>query len=767
MKPPKNEQALDKPRIQWFENLLLCIVLGLTVLRLTIIETPHIEKLQSRFMLSSEIVSLLLSTSLLLCVVLWFLITVLSGRLSWRRTWFGIAVVIFVVAGIIAVFFASNKRAAVTDLVTLATPMVMAVLLVQWLRSPVTIRLALLLVLAVGVAATVLCIDQKMDSNETVIAEYEANPEEHLQKLGIEPNSMEHWMYEHRVYSRDIRGFLMTSNSAATFFLLALFAAAGLSLQVVSKKMTQQQLASLICYLLAGGIICFGLFLTQSKGGLGALLLGSILLFILLVFGKAVWKRRLLFGVLLLLLIVIMTGVVIHYGTQRGRLPGGNSMLVRWQYWQSAAGMIRDHLLVGVGGGNFPEFYTHYKIRAASETVQNPHNWILSLLAQYGPLGLIGCVAAMMIVFLKGLKETIGQDRLALMSLRQTGGHLWVGLLAVSAGVMLFIRPLLVDAEFLYQQPDVRAAAYLVLYLIPAVVFTVVYLILRAASVTGDEKEPDSRRLSVALMCGLVAVLIHNMVDFAIFEPGNWSAFWLFAAIVIAQIHNTQNIPCKTHIMDPSKRLGLCAGMMLVSIAYVSVVLLPPMRAEKFVKQAMKDNSSRIELVEAAIAADSLSPKTAFQAASVCTQSYQRMRIKDQRMLDQAITFADIAIKRSPADFKFWRLRAKLHVIRSEQTEGQAKKAALQKAFADLQQAIARYPGSGKLHYLLASVAEQLGRDDIALCHYQIAVDIEDAYRAQFRIMYPDRETVFSRLGEAEYRKAKNKVEQLADVLSK
>ncbi|MHC4526110.1 MAG: hypothetical protein ACYSU8_11355, partial [Planctomycetota bacterium] len=96
-----------------------------------------------------------------------------------------------------------------------------------------------------------------------------------------------------------------------------------------------------------------------------------------------------------------------------------------------------------------------------------------------------------------------------------------------------------------------------------------------------------------------------------------------------------------------------------------------------------------------------------------------------------------------------------------EQTEGKTKETSLQKAFDDLQQAIARYPGSGKLHSLLANVAEQLGRPEIALCHYQTAVEIEDAYREQFKIMYPERETIISRLGETAYTDAKAKIEEL------
>lgn len=223
MKPMRKKQPLEAPSgLSKFEKLLLCVTLGLIVLRLTIVEAPHIDTVQIRPTLSPENISLLLSGCVLLCGGLWFLAAVFSGRLRWRRTSLAPAVGLFIAAGIIAACFASNKRTAVTDLAMLAAPMLSALMLVQWLRSAAAIRLALLLILAVGVAATVQCVDQKAQSNTMLVAEYEADPAEHLEKLGIEPESMEHWMYEHRLYSKDIRGFLMTSNSAATFFLLAL-----------------------------------------------------------------------------------------------------------------------------------------------------------------------------------------------------------------------------------------------------------------------------------------------------------------------------------------------------------------------------------------------------------------------------------------------------------------------------------------------------------------------------------------------------------------
>ncbi|MHC4237861.1 MAG: hypothetical protein ACYSSM_06415, partial [Planctomycetota bacterium] len=302
--------------VRWLDNTLLCIVLGLTVLRTTIIEAPLVEQFQTRLMISSEVVSLLISTILLACLGLWLFAAVVSGRLRWRKTGFGVAACVFILAGVLSAVFASDKRSAVTDLVTLITPVLTGLLLVQLLTSSAKIRLALLLILSVGVAATVQCFDQHAESNEIMVADYEADPDKHLEKMGIEPDSMQHWMYEHRLYSKDIRGFLMTSNSAASFFLFAIFAGLGLCLQSFGRKMTQEKMAACVCYLLALGVVLFGLFLTQSKGGIGAFMLGALLLVVLLVFRRAIWKYRRILGVLVLLLIVVAGGVVIGYGAQ-------------------------------------------------------------------------------------------------------------------------------------------------------------------------------------------------------------------------------------------------------------------------------------------------------------------------------------------------------------------------------------------------------------------------------------------------------------------
>ncbi len=87
----------------------------------------------------------------------------------------------------------------------------------------------------------------------------------------------------------------------------------------------------------------------------------------------------------------------------------------------------------------------------------------------------------------------------------------------------------------------------------------------------------------------------------------------------------------------------------------------------------------------------------------------------------------------------------------------QEKQNWLNKAFDSASQAVKLYPGSCRLHFKLAEIAEQLGKNDEAVENYKKAVEIEDSYREQFQIMYPGRE-VFSRLGEEKYKTAKQKI---------
>ena len=60
----------------------------------------------------------------------------------------------------------------------------------------------------------------------------------------------------------------------------------------------------------------------------------------------------------------------------------------------------------------------------------------------------------------------------------------------------------------------------------------------------------------------------------------------------------------------------------------------------------------------------------------------------------------------------------------------------------------------------LGGIAEMLGKIDVAVENYRKAVEIENAYREQFKMMYPGR-AIFSRLGEDQYQTAIDKIKLL------
>jgi tetratricopeptide (TPR) repeat protein len=70
------------------------------------------------------------------------------------------------------------------------------------------------------------------------------------------------------------------------------------------------------------------------------------------------------------------------------------------------------------------------------------------------------------------------------------------------------------------------------------------------------------------------------------------------------------------------------------------------------------------------------------------------------------------------------------------------------------------YPGNSDVHLRYAQMLEESGQPQKAIEQYEEAVKIEDAYREQFKVLYPGRE-VFSRFPVEKYEKAKGKIKEI------
>jgi hypothetical protein len=466
-----------------------------------------------------------------------------------------------------------------------------------------------------------------------------------------------------------------------------------------------------------------------------------------------------------LLLAVTAGGLIVWYGLTRGGLPGGNSMVVRWQYWQATGQMYGEHPLTGVGPGNFQHFYPRYKAAEALESVADPHNFLLSFLAQYGPLGLVGFLAMVFVpLWLSFPGSTPSSPQ------TQRGGPSFrllsiVCLIAVSM-VLLIIRPLIWKMPP-GGSPVERQAAILILYVMPTAVFVTGFVLLavpfrlmRPAS----EKKPAAI-ISAAVFSAILGLLVHNLIDFAIFEPGVWTAFWALVASLVAMEFRRQ--PRSRLVLQPFApvRALITAGGLVVIFAYLYYAFIPPMKASAKAEQSMQNIGAVHELLHQAAEADRLDPATSNLNGRLYLQHYKGTGSKDAELLEKAAECFQAAIKRNKANFKNFENLSVVYNLLAKISAPEEKSALLAKAESNARQALERYPECGRLHFELAEICEQSGDTKEALEHYKEAVRIEDSFRGKFRSMYPEEQRVISRLGEKRYQGAKRQIEELSGEL--
>jgi hypothetical protein len=100
-------------------------------------------------------------------------------------------------------------------------------------------------------------------------------------------------------------------------------------------------------------------------------------------------------AIVIVLVVALLVGAVGVGALDREVLSeAGKSLGYRWQYWQATVAMIKDHPLLGCGPGQFQGCYTQYMLADASETVADPHNFLLEVAATAG----LPAAAALLIV---------------------------------------------------------------------------------------------------------------------------------------------------------------------------------------------------------------------------------------------------------------------------------------------------------------------------------------------------------------------------------
>ena len=775
-----NSNPSKSKGLVYVEYVLFAVCLCVIALRTTLTEAPNVQSANQLINISGGMYSLSISAVLISSCVIWFVWSFCSKRFLYRFSTVEIGLCLFIIASLIAGFAAANKRAAITDFVVLTAPVFMALLLVQILDSNAKIKLLLVVIAALGVVSAWQCAEQFFSSNQATIDQYEQAPEAMLEPLGIQPGTFAQMLFEHRIYSRGVRGFFTTSNSAGSFAIMASFAAIALFIEKLkNRKSGTSGPRPLVACGIAVAAVLFGLVITRSKGAIIAFLIASVMFVVSLRFGNHLKAHRKTILIVCLLLVVIGGCLLVSYGLTHDRLPGGNSMLVRWQYWYAAARMYADHPLTGVGPGNFAHFYPHYKPAGALETVSNPHNFLLTILTQYGPLGLAGFLAMILLPLWIAISPAP-----ATPSQKSHTSKLTFRKLAIPFAIIISVGLLLIRAVVMPAIPpgpfDVMLYVILILYVAPVIAFIVGFWLLTIRSQNpapaSRKQGSDARILPLqvvsrgqesvfrsALFCAVAGVLIHNTIDFAIFEPGVFTTLWAAIASLIALDSRPQ------FALKPApltKTLIVSAALVLIWICF-NYALIPVAKSTAKIKLAHKAVANGLfqkahNLLNNAAADDYLSSAAPSLNGRLYLQRFSSAVVKQNNLLLQAEKCLLAAIERDRADFKNFEQLTKVYTLLAGNSTQQVKTNWLNKAFDTGLLAVERYPGCGRLRIELAKIAEQLGKTNTALRYYEKAIEIEDSYRRQFRIMYPGRE-IFSRLGEEKYKNAKQRIKFLSE----
>jgi O-antigen ligase len=769
------KRGIKSKGLVWFEYALLTVCLSVVALRTTLSEGPAMQSTGVGANAGDSLYSLSISTILIFSFALWVTWSFCGRRFSYRPTGVEIGLGILCVGAVAAGFAAADKRLALSDVTVFLAPALMALLMVQILDSLAKTKLVLIVIATLGIVSAYQGTEQFFFSNQATIEQYQKNPKSLLEPLGIEPGSFQQFMFEHRLYSEGVRGFFTTRNSAGSFTLMAFFAAFALFLDKLRKRKADRPLrAHLLGGGLAAALVLASLVLTRSKGAIAGLFLGMAVLVVLHYFGSRLRAHRKAVLAACGLLVIGGSGVLVAYGLSHGRLPGGNSMLVRWQYWHAAAKMYADHPLAGVGPGNFANYYPHYKPAAALESVSDPHNFPLSLLTQYGPFGLIGFLAMVLVPL---WRATSGESSAGLAKSDAKTGRprhgpafrtLAGAFVIIIPAALLLVRPMLMRAGA-NETLDVVIYVIVTMYVAPAAVFVVGFVLL--AGPLGEKPDAASamwdRRTVAALSCAILGVGLHNLTDFAIFEPGVLTTFWIVMACLIAIDSHASRRAQLDLKAPPIAKVLVVAGALGLGYAYLNYVLVPVARSTNAMNRANQAISagqfeSAHRLLDEAAEDDPLSAAALSFDGRLYLHQFDSGRSDNTQLLTQAAECLRAAVARNNASFKDFEHLTDVYASLAEFSPPAQQNNWYNKAFDAASLAIERYPDSGRLHFKLARIAEHMGKTATAIEQYKRAIEIENQYRAQFKLMYPERTQVVSRLGEDRYQLALKRVKELS-----
>ncbi len=286
--------------------------------------------------------------------------------------------------------------------------------LARWLvRTPRETRALVAIMVSLAVVMAAYGFHQVLIGLPQARAQYAENPDEALRAADqwYPPDSSERRQFEDRLASSEPLATFALTNSLAGFLApWIVIAIAILANQFrgrfgssragdnpsVSKNRGWLARAAGMAVLVVAMIGC--LVLTKSRSAYVAVGIGVLLLPLFdAQLRRRLFSKRLAMAVGAVLVLVVVGAVAVGGLDREVLTEAGKSLGYRLEYWRSTMGMIGAHPWLGVGPGNFQDYYTEFKLPQASEEIRDPHNFLFEVWATAGTFALVALAEALVV----------------------------------------------------------------------------------------------------------------------------------------------------------------------------------------------------------------------------------------------------------------------------------------------------------------------------------------------------------------------------------
>ncbi len=527
-----------------------------------------------------------------------------------------------------------------------------------------------------------------------------------LRQRGWEPGSFSARQFERKLTGGEMIGFNTSPNSFAAVLVLLTIVSAGVAIQRSSDDRSAAiPIAAAALILLPPAMIV--LYFTHARTAAGTIFLCACALLYLAGGRRRAWlsaNAKLAYFAVVAIILFGATALVGH-GIYHGSLPQ-DSLNFRWRYWSAASHLLARHPLTGVGWGNFGEHYLAVRWPIAAEEIQDPHNFLVRSFAELGVIGGLLCLAWIVRTGWELTRPVVPRESTGL-----TGrGPLLVGAAAIVLGVVINCA-----ASIDFDQ-DSSYVIFEVFRRLMALGLLLVALIATTVRSLKDQSIDDRPApwLLAAVLIGLGAFVVHNLIDFVIAEPG---PLILFAVVLGAALGVRTPSAAGTKRKSNAMIGGVFGAAALAWVVAIAALVIPIADAEQRADEA--DDAIRHGRVDEAAKMFEAAAKEVRCNADYAYRSATAM-IQASAPAEQVKAMLEMAIAADPAGVVYYLTRAGF-----ERRLPQPDAAAVR---ADYDRALRLDPQNIPARLDYAEALMKLGDPAAAAEQYRLALATNDAY---------------------------------------